>query len=158
VRPLLPHPGRVQLEVGDGTTQGVVEESPRVLQAKLPARGPRVGDALADALGGPLHRRFAQPDAGHFLQQLGPLLEAVGDRAGQGRQPFHGRCQVCVGQADGLVKRAAAVAARPAQVIGPQAAHRATDAQGVALPVAVESGGLAALGAVDARAMVAVFF
>jgi hypothetical protein len=50
-----------------------------------------LGDPLPGGLGGPLDRRFAQPDAGALVEQFRPLLEAVGDRPTERRESLGGR-------------------------------------------------------------------
>ncbi len=47
----------------------------------------------------PLHRSLGQTPATHLGEEAGPLVEAVGDGAGQGRQPLDRRGEATFGQA-----------------------------------------------------------
>ena len=73
----------------------------------------------------------AEPDAGHLVEQLGPLLEAVGDRPGQGGDALQGRGQVAGRQARLAVEGEQALAAAAAEVVGAAVADRAHEADGV---------------------------
>ena len=88
-----------------------------------------LGQARAGVLGGPLDGRLREPDAGHLLEQFGPLLEAVGDRPGQGGDPLQGRGQVAGGQAGVAVEGEQALAAGAAEVVGAAVADRPHEAE-----------------------------
>src|SRR5262249_13932778 len=109
-------------------------------------------------LGGALGSRFGQADAGHLVQQVGPLLEAVRDGAGQGVDALQAGGQVVFAQADLLVEGEQALTAAPAVVVGAGVADGPDEAGGGVGAVAVEAGGVAALRAGHRAALVAVFF
>src|SRR5262249_61579100 len=96
--------------------------------------------------------------AGHLPQQLGPLLEAVGDRPGQGGDPLQRWRQVAGRQAGVAVEGEQPLAAGPAEVVGAAVADGPHQAQGGADAVRVELGGAPAGGGGYRGAAVSVFF
>src|SRR5207248_2791058 len=109
-------------------------------------------------LSGPLDGRLAEPHAGHLVEQLGPLLEAIGDRPGQGGDPLQGRGQAAGRQPHLAIEGEQARAAEAAEIIGAVVADRAHQAQGGVRAVGVELGRLAAVRTGHAGALVSVFF
>jgi hypothetical protein len=95
--------------------------------------------------------------AGHLGEQIGPLLEAVGDRPGQRGDPLQGRGQAAARQPGVAIEGEAPRAAAAAEVIGAVIADGAHEAQGGVGPMRVELGRLAAVGAGHTGSPVSVF-
>jgi hypothetical protein len=117
------------------------------------------GDAFAHPFGRSLDRRLGDLESGHFGQHfLGGFREAIAQGARQGDQALRRRREGSLRQTDLIVPGQHALAAASAIVVSPVARHCAQHAQGCFVAPAVEFGALPAMGADDARALVAVFF
>ena len=155
---LLTHTRRVDADITHRSTPRIVEPVPRLLAAEPTTLTQVLDDPLSRRFGRPLNRRFAQPNPRRFSQQIRPLLKTVRDRSTQSRQPLHRRRQTILGQADTLVPGAATFPAHAAVVVGPTTGDHAAEAFDRLVAVALETGGTAALRAVDGRANVATFW
>ena len=87
-RSLLPHPRGISLHISTCTTLVILMPRPHHFRPKRPARLQIVRQPLASVLAGPLHRRLAQTNPRHLVEQVGPTLKTVGDRPGQGGHPL----------------------------------------------------------------------
>src|SRR5205807_7387963 len=104
-------------------------------------------DAAPDVFGGALDGGLRQAHPGRLFQQIGGLLEAVADAAGQGGEALGGGGQCPLGDAGAVVEGGGAFAAAAAVIVGAGVADGPDDADDGALAVGVIGGGVVAVGA-----------
>src|SRR5208337_928410 len=155
---LLPDAGGVELDVGAPSAVVVLVPGPIGLGAKGCAGLDGLRQALTGVFGGPFDGGLSEPDTGHLFEQIGALLEAVGDHPGQGGDPLQGRCQPPCRQPCRFIEGEDPLTTAPAQIVGARVADGTDEAQGGVGAVRVELGRLAAVWAGHAGALVSVFF
>ena len=156
---MLRHAGGIHGDVGDGAVLRVLVPLPRGIVPQRLARPQQFSQPRPGVLAGAPYRLLIQTQAAGLGQDaVGRFRKAVADHPQQTGGPLGAGRQAARSQAHGIVPGDLALAAAAAAVVGPPQTHGSQQTLRRQRPVALEVGGLAAVGTAHAGADVAVFF